>query len=195
MREEPNAEGAADEPADGTAAPEGGEEAGPEDAGAARTAKLWKRLNRHWDAAVETAERMDMHVWHTASYRKVYKLARKLIECGGHCEVERKWLSQLMADHNTWNAGWEEVQDYYKWLGRVKDRRLMLTDIGVPMTKSPRYAELRKDEEALLRRTKVLSGSGYHGPHIDYLSDGREWINYALVSIPIWHRRDAADLA
>ena len=85
--------------------------------------------------------------------------------------------------------------DYYKWLGRVKDRRLMLTDIGVPLTKSPRYAELRKDEEALLRRTKVLSISEYHGPHIDHIANGRDWINYALVSIPIWHRRDKAGLA
>ena len=177
-QEEPDAE------ADGTAAD-----------GAAKTLKLWKRLNRHWTEAFETAERMDVHVWHTPSYKKVYKLACRLIERGGHPEGDRKWLSQLMADHNTWAAGWEEVQDYYRWLGRVKDRRLMLTDIGVPMTRSPRYAELRKDEEALLRRTKVLSVSEYHGPHIDFISDGRVWVDYALVSIPIWHRRDAAGLA
>ena len=189
-QEEPDAEAA------GTAAGDGaGENAGPADAGASRTKKLWKRLNRHWKEALETAERMDIRVWHTPSYWKVYKLALKLIECGGHPEGDRKWLSQLMAAHNTWAAGWEEVQDYYKWLGRVKDRRLMLTDIGVPMTRSPRYAELRKDEEALLRRTKVLSVSEYHGPHIDYISNGRDWVNYALVSIPIWHRRDAAGLA
>ena len=100
-----------------------------------------------------------------------------------------------MADHNAPNAGREEVRDCYGWHGRMKDRGLMLPDIGVPMAEPPRCAEPRRDEETLLRRTRVRSGGGYRGPHIDHLSDGRDRIDYALVPIPIRHRRDAAGLA